>query len=119
MIYSDIALGDNWDIQLSSNGDFLIHKDANALAQTIAVECRTALRDKYFDADTGIDYQSILGSPSGIEILTREIRDIVEQIDGVQDVLFVQLTNFVVETRTVEGLIIVTMENGESIEVTL
>lgn len=111
MAYSFELDTDEWDLQLNTNGQFLMCDGDYAVAQNVANAIRLFTDDAYFDPDRGIDHFHIdLGMRPALSVFRARVRAAAEAVDGVESAEIVDM--YVTDDRTLTGDIQLTLESG-------
>ena len=109
---------DSWDITLDVGGNIATSFGAYAIAQNVANTVRLFTNDAYYDPDRGIPHFAIeLGKKRNeIGVLRSRIVRAATDIDGVQGA---SVEIYSLEDRVLSGNISLTLETGETADVTL
>ena len=113
-------LSEDWDLQLTPEGNILIADPKLTICQNCANEIRLWTNDAYFQQDNGIDWKEVqLGKALDAALLRSEIRDACLRVTGVISVDSIELKDFDVETRTLHGEITISTEDSQNVSFTV
>lgn len=118
---------DDWDLQLDPNGNIATSYGAYAIAQNVANAIRLFTEDAYYDRDRGIphymlDLQNKLNKP----LVKSKYEEAAESIDGVLSATYTNIqlidkdtANKDLTDRTLTGDLVLEVETGETVNVTI
>lgn len=112
MAYSFELDTDDWDLQLNTNGQFLMCDGDYAIAQNVANKVRLFTNDAYFYPEDGIPHFNIeLGIRPALSVFRARVREAAESVEGVEsaEVADLQVTQ---ADRQLTGDIELTLESG-------
>jgi len=105
-------LTEDWDLQLTAEGNIKLCGGALALAQDCANEIRLWTNDAYLQAGNGIAWKEVQIARKISPAATKGVvREACMRVDGVREVLEVELDP-VDDERVLHGQITVSTENG-------
>lgn len=113
-----LLLNNDWDISLDSNGDLKMATDNYSIAQNSACRCRAFTNDMYFNQKDGVPHFLVdISQRPNISVVAAAMEKVARGTEGVSEAA---MTDIAVSTdRTLEGTIILTLDNGETINVTI
>lgn len=112
-----LFLNDNWDITLDSSGDLLTTRGLYCDAQNVANATRLFTRDAYLAQTQGIPHFDVdLGVIPALSEVRAWYRNAAMSVENIQSAS-IEITGLNPDTRTLEGTISATVENGEQITV--
>ena len=115
-----LKLDDEWDLALDANGGLAVLTSNEAVAQTIANRCRLFVRDASYAYNEGIQYFDLaLGEVIPKDALISELRRIIEDVDGVDTVLSIEVSAFDADSRLVKAEIIVLTEDSVNVRISV
>lgn len=107
------ALTSDWDLALNPNGSPEVLREADAIAQNVANECRLFARDAYFRYDDGIEWFSDqLGRPVQTAVITDRLRQAALRVPGVVRVISIQIDELDKDSRILHGKMEIETEYG-------
>lgn len=110
-----LHLDEHWDIRLTESGNIAVAEGDHATAQNVANECRLFTSDAYFDQERGIPwFTAQLGRKPAESVVRAHLRRAALLVDGVAGVDSVTLEGHDPASRTLNGEIRFTLQNGES-----
>ena len=118
MTQKTLKLNDDWDLFVDTKGDLSV-TDKNsknyAIAQNVANAFRLFTNDAYYFTDEGIPHFLIaLRTDAKFNILRSRLKSTAKKIDGVQDC---EIKLLKIEDRNLIGVAMLTLTNGEKINV--
>lgn len=108
---------DKWDIELNSNGDLKLAKSPYADAQNVANAIRLFTRDAFLAQKKGVPHFDLdLAHMPAFSAVRAVYRKNARAVENIRDVV---INNLRVDndTRTLNGVIIATTEDGENVSV--
>ena len=118
MTQKTLKLNDDWDLFVDTKGDLSV-TDKNsknyAIAQNVANAFRLFTTAAYFFTNEGIPHFLIeLRTDAKFNILKSRLKSTAKKIDGVQDC---EIKLLKIEDRNLIGVAMLTLQNGEKIDV--
>lgn len=108
-------LTSDWDLQLGADGNFLMVRGVEGIAQNIANACMNFRGGLFYFRDSGIAwFTDALGQKFQRALIASRMREAAEQVEGVASVDSVTIEEMDTKTRTVKGLILFTTDQGEN-----
>lgn len=110
-----LSLSDEWDLELTPEGNLKMLRDDSAILQDVANELRLWRGDAYFQQENGISWREVqLGERLSPAVITNVIRETALMVDSVSAVSGVELEETDAENRVLHGQITLILENGNS-----
>lgn len=110
-------LNSKWDLTLDSSGDLITTAGKYCDAQNVANAIRLFTKDAFLAQKKGVPHFSLdLGKLPALSEVRAWYRKTAVAVENVQSAA-VELTSFDKETRTLNGIITVTTDDGESLTV--
>lgn len=115
---ASLLLNDDWDISLDSNGDFTMATDNYAIAQNTACRCRAFTNDMYFNQEDGVPHFSVdISQQPNTSIIAAAMEEVAAGTDGVSEAALSDVT--LTTDRTLEAELTLTLDNGDTINLTI
>lgn len=118
-----MLLNKNWDISLDKNGNFAWTGDKGdssyAIAQNLACAVRAFTRDMYFNQEDDIPH--FLTDISNVRTINPALLNyyVDREIKRFPEVKKAVITNIEITNRVMQGILEITLQNGEQINVTI
>lgn len=105
-----------WDLVLDASGNIAVCTESYSIAQNVATAVRTWFGEAWYDTSLGVPYDDgIFNGSTPLSIMKAKSEAVAETVEGVASAtcaLLIQST-----TRTLSGVIALTLTTGETINV--
>lgn len=110
-----LLLGDDWDIHTDISGNLSRTFEDYSIAQNVANAVRLFTNDAWFFPERGIPHFALeLNRHPKLAVLKTRIKEAAIAIEGVKDCEVTLLDN---EERVLSGILTLTLESGDTINV--